>query len=179
MRGEALWCAAFPEGALSGAVRAQPLRATLAPPFHFLHFISLHFTSLHFTSFHFTSLHSTFHNGGAASSLTCMGCKFRAGGSSEVCCRCRGRSFGGAQRASNACYLGGLLLPSPDHNLPGASAGSRHVRLFEAMGAWTLPGPKPAKKRPMCSPPGAGRKGRERSPHAHLMMHITGQGMPS
>ena len=117
-----------------------------------------------------------FHNGGAASSSTRMRCKSSAGGSSVVCCLCRGRSFGGAQRASNACYLGGLLLPPPDHNLPGASAGSRHVRLFEAMGARTLPGPKPAKKRPMCSPPGAGRKGRERSPHAHLkIIYITGQ----
>ena len=158
--------------------RGRPARNHCVLPWP--HFTSLLFTSLHFTSLHFIPLHSTshstFHNGGAALSPTCMGCKFRAGGSSEVCCRCRGRSFGGAQRASNACYLGGLLLPPPDHNLPGASAGSRHVRLFEAMGARTLPGPKPAKKRPMCSPPGAGRKGRERSPHAHLkIIYIAGQ----
>ena len=70
-----------------------------------------------------------------------------------------------------------------DNNLPGARAESCSVRLSEVMGARTLPGPKPAKKRPTCSPPGAGRKGRGVSPPStpfppstytpHLTFHTT------
>ena len=62
-----------------------------------------------------------------------------------------------------------------DSNLPGARAGSRLVRLSGARGAQTLLGPKPAKKRPMCSPPGAGRKGRGVSPrtqHAEISLNL-------
>ena len=104
---------------------------------------------------------STHHYGGAASSPSTWDVSPAWVEALRCAAIAEGALSGAAQRALNACYLGGPLLQPQGHQVPGARAGSCSLRLSEVMGARTLPGPKPAKKRPMCSPPGAGRKGKE------------------
>ena len=111
---------------------------------------------------HFPHLHST---GGAASSSPHIVLSAVWVEALRCAAFAEGPQLGVAQRAINACYLVGSLRR--EINFPGARAKRRSWRLSEVMGAWTPPGPKPAKKRPMCSPPGAGRKGRENAHPTH------------
>ena len=149
----ALGCAAIAEGALSGAA-LRAINVCYLSPEHSPHHTTTHHTTMAVRP------HLPFARGISPAQVGALRCAAIA----------EGALSGAAQRALNACYLGGPLLPPQGHQVPGARAGSCSLRLSEVMGARTLPGPKPAKKRPMCSPPGAGRKGRERSPHAHVMI---------
>ena len=58
-------------------------------------FSSFSSSSSHLLTLNHYHLTSSIHNGGAASSPPHMGRKFCVGGSTEVCCLGRGRSFGG------------------------------------------------------------------------------------
>jgi len=84
-----------------------PSSFSLSPP-------SVHPLSL-LHSFLPTTTFLTLHHGGAASSSIRMRCKSCVGGSSVVCCLCRGRSFGGGPRATTACYLGSTCPLSSLH----------------------------------------------------------------
>ena len=98
------------------------------------------------------------HSFGGAWSMPCM---FHLGS--------RGHSFGDAWSVTFALHLGGSLPPPPGKATPlGQGRGVCILRLPEVMGAQTLLGPKPAKKRPTRSPLGAGRKGRGVSPRAAI-----------